>query len=79
MQTVSVASAKAHFSELLDKVELGEEITITRNGKAVATLYPADRPKNPLDLARLDALRSTMPTATQSSVELMRQMRESRY
>jgi prevent-host-death family protein len=34
--------AKNKLSELLDRAERGEEITITRRGKAVAKLVPAD-------------------------------------
>jgi prevent-host-death family protein len=36
MLTVSLAQAKARLSELLDKVESGEEVTITRHGRPVA-------------------------------------------
>lgn len=36
--SVSVAEAKAHLSEILDRVESGEEVIITRRGKAVARL-----------------------------------------
>ena len=79
MHTVSVANAKAHLSALLDQVESGEEITITRNGKAVATLHPVSQPKKPLDLARLDAMRQGIPPSGQSSVELVRQLREDRF
>lgn len=79
MQTVSVANAKAHLSALLDQVELGEEVTITRNGKPVAALQPVSPPRKPLDLARLDDLRKTLPPSTESSVDLIRQIREDRY
>lgn len=34
------ADAKAHFSELLARVEAGETITIRRHGRAVAELVP---------------------------------------
>jgi prevent-host-death family protein len=32
--------AKAHFSELLERVESGEEVTITRHGHPVAKFVP---------------------------------------
>jgi prevent-host-death family protein len=35
------ADAKAHFSELLARVEAGETITISRHGRPVARLVPA--------------------------------------
>ena len=41
MQTVvSAADAKATFSDLLRRVEAGEEIIVTRNGNPVANLIP---------------------------------------
>ncbi len=43
MQTVGIFEAKAHFSELLDRVEHGEEVTITRHGKPVARVLPVDQ------------------------------------
>jgi len=38
MITVGAFEAKTKFSELLDRVERGEEIVITRHGKPVARL-----------------------------------------
>jgi prevent-host-death family protein len=40
MITVGAFDAKTHLSSLLDKVEAGEEVVITRHGKAVARLVP---------------------------------------
>lgn len=40
MKTVGAFEAKTHLSELLDLVALGERITITRRGTAVAMLVP---------------------------------------
>jgi len=41
--TVGAYEAKTHLSELLEKVEAGEEITITRHGSPVAKLVPMKR------------------------------------
>jgi prevent-host-death family protein len=41
MKTVGTFEAKTHLSALLEQVERGEEITITRHGRAVARLVPA--------------------------------------
>jgi len=38
---VGVHEAKTHLSRLLQRVEMGEEITILRGGKPVARLVPA--------------------------------------
>jgi len=38
--TVGAYEAKTHLSELLERVEAGEEITITKHGAPVAKLVP---------------------------------------
>ena len=48
MVTVSVVDAKASLSELLDKVESGEQVVITRHGRPVAHLSGVSRPKRPV-------------------------------
>ena len=40
---VGAYEAKTHFSELLEKVAQGEEITITRHGHPVARMVPTKR------------------------------------
>ena len=40
MSTVGAYEAKTHLAELLDRVEKGERITITRHGRPVAQLVP---------------------------------------
>ncbi|MFN3075997.1 MAG: type II toxin-antitoxin system Phd/YefM family antitoxin [Alphaproteobacteria bacterium] len=76
MLTVNLAQAKAHLSELLDKVEAGEEVLITRHGRAIAHIRPALRPKHPLRLDDLAAFRATMPLLRRSSAELLREARD---
>jgi len=41
--TVGSYEAETHFSELLERVAGGEEITITRHGLPVAKMIPANR------------------------------------
>ncbi len=41
-ETVGAFAAKTHLSELLDRVEQGEEILITRRGKPIAKLTPVE-------------------------------------
>lgn len=41
MITVGAFEAKTKFSELLDRVEQGEEVVITRHGKVVAHMHAA--------------------------------------
>jgi prevent-host-death family protein len=40
MKTVGVFQAKTQLSQLLDEVEKGEAVTITRHGRPVAVLAP---------------------------------------
>jgi len=45
--TVGAFEAKTHFAQLLQRVERGEEVTITRRGKPVARLVPATTRHDP--------------------------------
>jgi prevent-host-death family protein len=49
MDGIGAFDAKTHLSELLDRVEKGEELVITRRGRPVARLVPA------IDAARTHA------------------------
>ncbi len=40
MQTIGAFEAKTHFSALLEKVEKGEHVIITKHGHPVAKLVP---------------------------------------
>lgn len=42
MRNVDVTEAAAKFNSMLDEVEQGETIAITRDGKAIARLVPED-------------------------------------
>ena len=45
VQELGAFEAKTHLARLLDAVEKGEKIYITRRGKRVAQLSPAEEPK----------------------------------
>jgi len=74
MSTVTLADAKAHLSHLIDQVEAGAEVVITRRGQAVARITPIDRPKQ--SLSPLAQFRRSMPAWRKSSADLLREMRE---
>jgi prevent-host-death family protein len=40
MQTIGAFEAKTHFSALLEKVEKGEQVLITKHGYPVAKIVP---------------------------------------
>ena len=69
MLTVNLAHAKAHLSELLDKVEAGEEVVITRHGKPVAQMRQAASAQEAAGSRRLAAFRATLPPQWGSSAE----------
>jgi prevent-host-death family protein len=80
MVTVSLVEAKTQLSKLVDKVEIGETIVITRHGKPVAHLTAANPPKQPIDFKALAAFRARMPKRRGSSAVAIRRMRdEERY
>ena len=76
MITVNITQAKAHLGALLDKVEGGETVVITRRGRAVAYLSAVISPKKPLPLQELAEFRATMPRLERSSTELLREIRD---
>ena len=45
--TVNIHQAKTHFSKLIERVRLGEEIVIAKAGQPVAQLVPARRRRQP--------------------------------
>jgi prevent-host-death family protein len=73
MLTVNLAHAKAHLSELIDKIENGEEVVITRRGQPAARLGSIERPKQPIDFKALEEFRKTQPRWPKSSAELIRE------
>ncbi len=77
MSTISVAEAKARLSELLDRVEAGEEVVITRRGKAIARLCSVVSAREPL--VSLAELRSSLPKVTKRSADVVRELRDEGY
>ncbi len=67
-ETMSLAAVKAHFSEIVDRVERQQDrVVVTRNGKPAAVLISPD------DLERLEETLAVM-----SDRSLMRQIRDSK-
>ena len=78
MGAFSIAEAKAQLSAIVQMVENGESVTITKRGIPVVKIVPVNavpaRPK--IDLDRLRALRESMPAMKVSHVEMIRRMRD---
>lgn len=76
MDSYSLADAKARLSELIDKVEAGETVEITRRGKPVAKVVPTARTLKPIDWEALKRLTDSQPMQKESAGEFIRRMRD---
>jgi len=64
MREIQASEAKTHLPQLLDEIERGETIIITRHGRAIARLVPENnfrRSGQTEAVERLKAFRATMP------------------
>lgn len=74
MSSVSLAEAKANLSRLIDKVEAGEDVVITRHGRPVAKVT-AIRPVKQ-SIPSLAGFRAGIQRRKGSSAEALRQLRD---
>ncbi len=82
MANHSVAEAKNHLSELIDRALNGEGVTITRHGRPVVELKPVvqeGRPVSETDLAWLRARRVGRGTPTDDAGTLVSRMRDEEW
>jgi prevent-host-death family protein len=61
MKTTTVRALRNDYAKLLRRVETGEEISISRRGRIVARLVPADSGKARVDWAASAASRLPRP------------------
>lgn len=76
MDSMSLADAKARLSEVVDRVEAGETVTITRRGKPVAQISAIRLPRKPVDIAALRATRARTEHQEESAGDFMRRLRD---
>ena len=76
MIRVSLADAKAHLSELVERAAAGEAVCITRRGKPVAQLTAVDTPRKRIDVAALRAMTDAMPVQRETARDFIRRMRD---
>ncbi len=68
------------MSELADRAEAGDSVTIIRRGKAEAQITAIEQPKKPVDAAALIAHTENMQFQQESAGDFIRRMRdEDRY
>ncbi len=69
MREIQASEAKVHLPSLLDDVERGETLIITRHGKAIARLVPeGDRRRAEIDSA-IEAIKSIRKRTGKVTVE----------
>ena len=74
MREVPATEAKTHLAQLLSSVEHGETIAITRHGKPIAHLVPAEaqeRAARRAAVERFEAQRAKWKSAGMSSEEIL--------
>lgn len=69
METVGTFEARNRLSELLDKVERGEEVVITRHGRPVARLVPAEESTSAQQAERLRNLSEFREAAAEFTLD----------
>ena len=78
MRNVTVVEAKSRFSALVEMVEQGEEVRITRHGKEVVRMLPMRR--RPVisdeqiarELGQIEALQATIEPVTNEDAAALR-------
>ena len=79
MQTINATEAKARLAEVLRTVERGETVAITRHGKAIAHVVPAqavDRVERERAMADFQRIRDKWKPAGMSVEEILRARHE---
>jgi prevent-host-death family protein len=77
MRQIQASEAKTHLPELLDEVERGATLIITRHGKPIARLVPeTDRRRSEIaeGVARMQARRRNAPSITVQELLSAREM-----
>jgi prevent-host-death family protein len=69
MKHIQASEAKAKFAELLDQVERGDTIVITRHGKAIAHLTPSEEARKEQARQAMQELRELRKGTGKVSVE----------
>ncbi|OHC75593.1 MAG: prevent-host-death family protein [Rhodospirillales bacterium RIFCSPLOWO2_12_FULL_58_28] len=79
MREIQASEAKAHLSQLLDDVEHGETLIITRHGRSIARLVPEhDRRQEEVDKAIADIAARRRCAASITTEEILSARNEGR-
>jgi prevent-host-death family protein len=76
MREVQASEAKTHLPQLLDDVERGETIVITRHGRPIARLVPDEDKRQAEAREAVAAIRALRKGAAKITVEELLSMRD---
>jgi prevent-host-death family protein len=76
MREVQASEAKTHLPQLLDDVEHGETIIITRHGRPIARLVPDEDRRQAAACEAVAAIKALRKRAGRISVEELLSMRD---
>ncbi len=80
MTDYTVAEARNHLTQLLNRALAGEDVTITRRGKVIAKIVPKVEPAGmTLDPEWLDKVRVRLSDPTIDFTAVVREMRDEKY
>jgi prevent-host-death family protein len=71
MRQIQASEAKTHFNQLLDQIEKGETVVITRHGRPVARIAPENAARqDDVDeaMAAIEAVRNRSRPATADEI-----------
>ena len=79
MDSINIADLKDELGTLIDRLEAGEAVQITRNGQPFARVTPEAPPlprHKPIDVGALEALAKRLPFQEQGAGDFVRMMRD---
>ncbi len=76
MQTIQASEAKTHFLRILDDVERGETVIVTRHGKEVALISPKAQMDRERVQQAIDGMRALRQRIGKVSLEEILSMRD---
>jgi prevent-host-death family protein len=69
MKQIQSSIAKAQFAELLDQVERGETIVITRHGKPIARLVPDEQARRARVAEAIEGIKELQKTGPRATMD----------
>lgn len=78
METIGIYEARTRWSEIIDKVGKGEEVTVTRHGVPIARIIPVDGEKKLAVREAIEAMKKFGRGKSLRGLSLKKMVREGR-